>query len=328
MSAAPSMELALDFSHAAMEPPALSDAYRPPAPKDPWLERRTMTIGGSEIGALLAAYGLAPMDAMLPSWLLKENVEHYQRLGIPKMLAQKAGLRRRTKGDVKTKDAGNALERELLATYRSTLARHRVDPRSIRHADTVPKQWFPLVDRACPALAVTPDAWARAVDGELAMIELKCTFKPLAIIRAPWHYRCQLQAEMAVCGARWGLLVMGEEWIAPETATSGWEARRGPVRAFAMGRDEAMIALIRTVATEAWSVVEKLRNLALEVSAIEGVQTKAAREKRKAAAAKCAEVWSESRARMQAFADPTREHIESALEEIDGLDEILLKQSA
>lgn len=315
--------LALDFSNEAMEPPALSDAYRPPAPTDPWLERRTHAIGGSEVGALLAAYGLAPIDAILPSWLLEENVAHYQRLGIPKMLAQKAGLRNRTKGDVKSKDAGNALERELLGRYRSTIAKRRVDPKTIRHADTLPKQFLPFVDRHCPELAVTPDAWAKAWDGELAMIELKCTFKPLSIVRAPWHYLCQLQAEMAACGAKWGLLVMGEEWIASaDGARPGWEVRRGPVRAFPFGRDEAMIALIRTVCREAWSVVEQLRNVKLEFDEIGDAQTKKAREARKACAAKCGEIWNESRERMQAFADPTREYLETALSEIEGLDEL------
>lgn len=315
--------LALDFSNEAMEPPALSDAYRPPAPADPWLERRTHAIGGSEVGALLVAYGLAPIDAILPSWLLEENVAHYQRLGIPKMLAQKAGLRSRPKGgDQKSKDAGNELERELLGRYRATIAKRRVDPKSIRHASTLPKQFFPFVDRHCPALAVTPDAWARALDGELCMIELKTTYHPLAVVRAPWHYLCQLQAEMAVCGARWGLLVMGEGWIADEPGQNWTPRPRGPIRAFAVGRDEAMIALVRTVATEGWRVVEQLRNIAIEFDEIGNAQTKKAREARKAAAAKCAEIWGESRERMQAFADPAREYLETALSEIEGLDEL------
>lgn len=313
--------IVLDFSNEALTPPALSDAYRPPAPKDPWLDRRGATIGGSEIGALLTAYGLAPLDAILPTWLLEENVAHYQRLGIPKMLAQKAGLRGRPKGDQKTKDAGNALERELLARYKATIARHRVDPKTIRHADTIPKQWFPLVDRYCSALAVTPDAWARALDGELCMLEIKCTFKPLAIVRAPWHYRCQLQAEMAVCGAKYGILVMGEEWISDVAASATWTPKRGPIRAFAFERDEAMISLIRTVATEAWGVVESLRNIALEFDAIGDSQTKKAREARKAAAGRCAEVWSESRARMQAFAPASTRRIEDALSVLGDLEE-------
>lgn len=315
--------LALDFSIEGMEPPALSDAYRPPAPKDPWHERRSLAIGGSEVGALMVAYGLAPLGADLPRWLLEEYVVPYKALGVPKLLAQKAGLRARPKGGgQKVKDAGSELERELLAQYRATLAKHRLDPRSIRHADTLPKQFFPLVDRHCHALAVTPDAWARARDGELTMIELKTTYHPLKVVRPPWHYVCQLQAEIAACSARYGLLVIGEGWIQPEASAGGASRSRGPIRAFAFERDEQLIHLVRTVAAEAWSVVERLRDVALEFDEIGKAQTKKAREGRKACAAKCAEIWRESRERMQAFADPTREALEDALGAVEGLDEL------
>lgn len=317
--------LALDFSNAAMEPPALADAYRPNVPMDPWLARRTRAWGGSEVGPLLVAYGLAPLDAILPGWVLEQS-EHYARLGVPKILAWKSGLRARPAGDTKTKDAGNTLERELLARYKATIASCRVDPKTIRHADTLPRQFYPFFDGDCAHLAVTPDAWAKAHDGELAMIELKTSVKDLVVVRMPWHYRCQLQAEMAVCAARWGLLVIGERWIQPDGYSL--ERSRGPIRAFATARDESMIHLVRTVATEAWSVVEQLRNLALEVDALGDAQTAAARRTRKAAAAKCAELWIESRARMQAHADPSRAHLEHALSEIEGLDEILARQSA
>lgn len=316
----------LDMSHEAMEPSPLADCYRPSAPADPWLERRTYAWGGSEVGPLLVAYGLAPHNAILPAWVI-DQAEHYQRLGVPKLLAWKAGLRVRPAGDTKSKDRGSDRERELLSRYRAQQAhllpgRRRVDPRTIRHADTLPQQFFPFVDRHCHRLAVTPDAWARAArDGELVMIELKCTYKPISVVRPPWHYRCQLQAEIAACSARYGLLVMGECWIddaAPD----------GPVRAFAQQRDEELIARLRTVATEAWSVVEQLRGVAQEMDELGETKTAAARRAKKALVRRCAETWEASRASMAELRDPTRQHIDAALEEVDGLDEILARQSA
>lgn len=317
---------ALDFSNEAMEPGALADCYRPNAPEDPWLERRTYAWGGSEVGPLLVAYGLAPVDAILPSWVV-DQAEHYQRLRVPKLLAWKAGLRSRPVGDKKSKDRGSDRERELLHRFRAQQAnlrpaRRRVDPRTIRHADTLPQQFFPFVDRHCHRLAVTPDAWARAArDAELVMIELKCTYKPFSVVRPPWHYRCQLQAEIAACSARYGLLVMGECWVddaAPD----------GPVRAFAQQRDEELIARVRTVATEAWSVVERLRGIAQEIDELGDATTAAAKRAKKALTQQCGEVWDTSRASLAELRDPTSRHIDDALEEIEGLDEILARQSA
>jgi hypothetical protein len=320
------VSLAIDFSHEGMTPSPLSDCYRPAPSRDAWLERRTRAWGGSEIGALLVAYGLAPVDAILPGWLL-EQTEHYHRLGLPKLLARKAGLRGRPKGDTASMNRGNERERELLARYKAQqLAlpthRRRVDPKTIRHADSLPKQFLPFVDRERFPLAVTPDAWARAAtDGDLVMIEIKCTYKPLVVVRPPWHYRCQLQTEIAVCEARYGLLVVGECWV-DDTAPDG------PVRIFAMSRDEQMIALLRTVAAEAWEVVEELRSIALGIDALGDAKTAAAKREKKALVARCAETWEASRDRMSAYADPTRTHIEAALEEVDGLDEIMARQSA
>lgn len=317
----------IDMSHEAMEPPALSDAYRPSVPADGWLERRTHAWGGSEMGPLLVAYGLAPMTADLPVWVIEQS-EPYQRLGIPKLLAWKSGLRPRTKGDQRSKRIGSDREHELYLRYRAGAAKFRVNPRSMRYANSIPRQFLPFVDRRCHRLAVTPDAWAKAHDNELAMIELKCTFKPVIGPRAPWHYRVQLQAEIGACDARYGLLVMGEQWINDPATPDKPKPPDGPIRVFAFARDDAMIQLIRTVATEAWEVVEQLRNLALEVDALGNAQTAAARRTRKAAATKCAEVWRASLERMRAFRDPTREYLDDVLGELDGLDEILARQSA
>lgn len=277
------------------------DAQRPREAEDPWLRRRTHAWGGSELAPLLYAYGLAPLDAGAPGWVI-EQAEHYKTLGVPKVVAWKAGLRPRPKGDVRSQTTGANRERELLARYKRTIARRRVRPESIRHADTVPREWFPLVDRHCTRIAVTPDAWARSAraDGGLVAIELKCTYRG-GTLALPWHYRVQLQAEIAAMDAVGGILVVGDGWIDDREPD-------GPVRAFPVAPDARTIDLSRTVAIEAWSLVEALR---------EAKNAKA-----------CRALWAESEQRMRGLKSPDIAHMESALAEIEGLDEILLQQRA
>lgn len=89
------------FSHEAMSVDPLDGVYRGREEKDPWLRRRTWAWGGSELAPLLYAYGLAPLSAAAPAWVI-EQAEHYKALGVPKLIAWKAGLRARPKGDRKS----------------------------------------------------------------------------------------------------------------------------------------------------------------------------------------------------------------------------------
>ncbi len=283
----------LDFSDQAMTPSALADCYRPSEQKDPWLRRRTHAWGGSEVAPLLVGYGLAPLSASLPGWVL-EQAEHYKRLGTPRLVAWKAGLRGRPKGDTLAKKRGRDRERELLVRWRSSLAGRRVDARTVRHADTVPRQFFPLVDRYCHRLAVTPDAWARAHDGSLVAIECKCTYYA-PILGVPWHYYVQLQAEMATMEADHGLLVVGEQWVDENEPD-------GPVRAFVVMPDASTVYLIRAVCVEAWALVEALR------------------EERDAR--RCRALWTESVERMREHRAPDIAELEDVLAGIAGIDEL------
>jgi hypothetical protein len=307
---------ALDFSVEGMEPSALSDAYRPAARpasslEEEWHENRTHAWGGSEMAPLLVAYGLSPLRSTPPTWVLDQS-EHYQRLGVPKLLAWKAGLRARPQGDKVTKDLGNDRERELLARWRTTLAHRRIDPATLRHSSSLPRSFLPFVDRRCHRIAVTPDAWARALDRELAMVSAKCTYKPLSQGALPWHYVPQVQAEIGTCGARHGIVVVGEGWVDPSPERPG-----GPIRAFVVPRDEDMIALQRALATEAWAVVVELRALAAEVDALGERKDKAAQAAKKTAAKACAAAWSASRERMGHLRDPAREQLEDVLSGLD-----------
>jgi hypothetical protein len=283
----------LDFSNAGMTVDPLSDAYRPTAERDPWLHRRTHAWGGSELAPLLFAYGLAPLTATPPAWVV-EQAEHYKALGVPKLIAWKAGLRPRPKGDVRSMGIGAGREKELLTRYKATIARRRVKPESIRYADTVPREWFPLVDRHCTRIAVTPDAWARSVKSNgLVALELKCTYRG-GTLALPWHYSVQLQAEIACMEAVGGILVVGDGWVDEREPD-------GPVRAFPVGPDKQTIGLSRAIATEAWALVEALR-------AVEDDRT---------AGKKCRELWRASEARMRSFRSEESARLDAAL---DGLD--------
>lgn len=301
---------ALDFASLDEPPAALSDAYRGSDERDPWLRRRTHAWGGSEVAPLLTAYGLAPLDATSPRWVT-EQAEHYKRLGIPKLIAWKSGLRARPKGDVVSMSRGNDREKELFDRYRLGLARRRVDPRSMRYADRFPREWFPLVDRRSHRLAVTPDAVARDHQGGLVAIELKCTFKECSAL--PWHYRAQLEAEMATMEAVGGLLVVGERWV-DDTSPDG------PIRAFAVRPDPQFAELLRLVCIEAWHVVTELRDVARRVDEL-GTSAADKREKKRLAE-EAAETWRKSHARMQSHRDDDVAHLDQVLADLEGLDDL------
>lgn len=316
----------LDFASLDEPPPALSDAYRPDAPEDDWLRRRTHAWGGSEAAPLLVAYGLGPLGVHLSGWVT-EQAEHYQRLGIPKVLAWKSGLRPRKKRN-RAMERGVELERRLYQRYKEVLAPRRFDPAKLRYSTSAPIEWFPLVDRHSRALAVTPDAWARNREGELGAIELKCTFRPMDAI--PWYYRVQLEAEMAVMEARWGALVVGERWIDERT-----DVPPGPVRAFYVRPDPAMVQLIRLTCREAWHLAEELRDCAdivdgcaAKLEGYAGRSDKAAKAAvrelkgiRKEAAASAKAAWQRSYARL-ANHRKERDALNAVLDSIEGLDEI------
>lgn len=277
----------------------------------PWLDRRTHAIGGSEVAPLLLAYGLAPLDATYPGWVL-DSAEYYKRLGVPKLLAWKSGLQPEPEGDTTSKDRGNDREVELFQRYRAMVAElpkeaQLVDPKKMRHAQTFPREWFPLVDRHCHRLAITPDAVARDHRGDLVAIELKTTFKPCA--SASWHYLAQLEAEMAAMGAARGIVVVGDQWVADDVPD-------GPVRDFARRPDPVFTGLIRRTCIEAWGVVECLREIASEVAPLrargaacadtkEGRREKRQLDKRRLALTKeCGPIWERSVERMRAHRDP------------------------
>jgi hypothetical protein len=69
-----------------------------------------------------------------------------------------------------------------------------------------------------------------------------------------------VQAQLAVSGADYGLLVCGEMW-------SAWHGNDGRVRVWLVERDEAQIDAIRAAVRDGWAAVEAARaGAAKEVS--------------------------------------------------------------
>lgn len=224
----------------------------------PWQRRRAMAFGASDVPAVLLA--LARRSGDCPRYIAEkaEPVRVPGGIGVARIFAEKAGL-------VAPKRVGSAAakgtkrERELLVQWRMRLehqqyycdAERLLVPESIQHADDAPLEWYPLVDRHCPALTCTPDAWCRDVLGQLVGIELKCSATERR--QLPWWWRDQKMAQLAVTGEAYGLLVCGEFWAA-------WHGNDGTIRAWPVERDEDAIAEVREACTTGWEMVEELKS--------------------------------------------------------------------
>jgi hypothetical protein len=162
-------------------------------------------------------------------------------------------------GVVEPRSAGGAAargterERELLQQYTEQLRRgivRGIDPESVRHADSMPSEWLPIIDRHQPRLACTPDAWGRDSFGILHALELKCSVTERTEL--PWYWALQVQGEMACMGADGGYVVCGEYWAAHH-------GQDGPIRVWEVERDEETIARARQLCADFWEAVEFVR---------------------------------------------------------------------
>jgi hypothetical protein len=228
-------------------------------PVDPWHARRAMTFGASEVPALVVGLGtLGDWVGYVgtPGYLLDKAKLFPSPIGmVPRIILEKAGVRAPLKVG-KAAAAGTRRERELLLAWKAEVDAglhpdaDGVDVGSIRHADAAPKEWFPLVDRECPSLAVTPDAWCRDMFGANVGVELKCSTYAADVL--PGWWLDQKQAQIAACAEDWGIVVQGVDWSA------GWK-KDGPVRSWRVDRDDARITLIRDVCRRGWEMVEAIR---------------------------------------------------------------------
>lgn len=209
--------------------------------RDPWLERRGYGWGASEIASLLLAY-----DYRREEWA-DARVYHrddaaMSRWGVPLCVARKAGLTR-GKATSFAMRRGQERERELIETWARESGYD-----DVTLASTAPREWYPLVDRHCPALTATPDAWCRGPSGEHVVVEAKCTTDhPM---RLPWYWRVQVSAQIACMSAACGVLVCGPGWI--------FDSGAQPV-SWLIERNESEIARVRDVARFAWAVVQSVK---------------------------------------------------------------------
>lgn len=240
------MTVALDEAAPVAEAPAEPAAAA-------WHARRALGFGASDVPALLRALGVISEPAT--QYIEKRARVTRNTRGLPRIIAEKAGLvAPLAAGSAASK--GAARERELLATWRALLERRiyadetaesLVVPSSIRHADAVPRCWWPLVDRHAPILTATLDAWATDYLGSALVVEIKCSMEEC--LELPWWWRWQVIAQLAVSGADYGLVVCGERW-------SAWHGDDGPVRVWLVERDEQEIEMVRDAARRGWAQVQ------------------------------------------------------------------------
>lgn len=230
------------------------------APSDPWLARRSLGFGASDVPALLLAAGLRSADGA-PGYLTDKARITNRTRGVARLFAEKAGIVPPLKVS-SAADKGTAREREVLATWRTMLSRGvyydeaiegLVLPDRLMHADALLKSAWPLCDRFAPNLSATLDAWGWDAIGSEFVVEIKCsaTARP----SLPWWWRDQVLAQLAVTGADFGLLCCGEFW-------SAWHGNDGPIRVWMVERNEAEIELIREVSRNGWRLVECMRRAA------------------------------------------------------------------
>ena len=206
-------------------------------PEDPWLARRRLTFGASEVPALLLALGLVPPTPTTPKYM----VDLAKRL-----FGVKAGTRKPASAG-RAAQMGNDVEVELLRAWNA-------DPCSgypaASHASSIPREWLPLVDRHCPRLSCTPDAWCRR-SGELVNVQIKTDVGGGKRMITPW-WRSQVQAEMAVTGSARSVLLYGGGWACD------WMDRRERPVAWVVERDEVEIERIRSAVIVGWNRVEQI----------------------------------------------------------------------
>lgn len=243
---------ALDFAGLDTWTP---DPEEVPPPADPWLARRGLAWGASEMAMVMVATGRAEA-AQLPRWAQDRVRVTNRTRGVPRIIAEKAGIVRPRKAG-RAAELGTEREVELLRAWQGEIARGayaleeeaRLEAESVTHASAVPREWMPLQVRGGVMIAATPDGWARDVAGSLYDVELKCTG---AVNDLAWSWRVQVQAQGLATGSAGAFVVAGEWWAV--------EAReRGRVLRAFVEPDLEMRREMVQAAREAWSMVEALR---------------------------------------------------------------------
>ncbi len=223
-----------------------------------WLARRALTWGASEIAPIVYhlhhdTFGTSfSADGFADDWRkwVKAEAEPPKRLGnlphnhYPRCVYRKAGLMAKRKAGAAAK-AGIRRELELLEKARPMLT----EVFDLAYADTVPRSWFPLIDRRAPMLSATPDSWGVDMFGDHVAVEIKTTQQNHDAI--PLEHVVQVHAQMAVMEATHAWLVVGHGYAAD------WR-EDGPITVHRIERNELLVDAIRDAATLAGEWLKEL----------------------------------------------------------------------
>ena len=218
-----------------------------------WQARRSLTWGASELspivhflgGAEFAKdFGGGQFATEWRKWVKDESALPKQKrqrgktlphMKCPRALYRKAGLMARRKAGAAAQQ-GLRRELEVLNAARPLLK----DLFDIAYADSVPRSWFPLIDRRSPSLSATPDSWGTDIFGDHVTIEIKTTREMMDAI--PLSYLVQVHAQMAVMNAAGARLVVGHCYANPRVPD-------GEITVHRIDRNERIIDAVREAAS-------------------------------------------------------------------------------
>lgn len=236
-------------------------------PRLRWLARRGLGIGCSDLPAVWLALGLATLQQRRDALeYLHQRADwfHARRAGdAPKEPAVATQARR-----------GRHREPDLFKHWINALKNGRaaipaeadVDPRTVVHVEAHPtlQRLLPFIDRHERRLWDSTDAVALTHDRRLVVVQGKCIVQRLAPTECPWYWSLQVQGEIAVTDADYGLVICGEGWAAPHGDDWRMHVKSDSIRPYLVERDDALIATIRRTVRESWDRIVGLRERAAE----------------------------------------------------------------
>lgn len=245
------IELALDLLEVQLSEGQLD------CPRARWLARRRLGIGCSDLPAMWLALGLATYDERVRAKeYIHNHADYFHSAKVGHERAPKVGSAARR---------GRKQEVDLFRTWKQRLTDKRfvhevekeIDARTFIHVEGHPtlQRILPIVDRHEPRLIDSTDALALTTDKKLVVVQGKCT-GDLVGTDCPWYWTLQVQGEIAVTDADFGVVVCGEGWA------SGFEPAPDSFRVWAIPRDQHRIAEIRSAVRDSWARVDALRSAA------------------------------------------------------------------
>lgn len=234
-------------------------------PRARWLARRGLGVGCSDLPAVWLALGLASLQER------REALEYlHQRADW--FHVRKAGTGPREPRVAKDARRGRHREPDLFKHWIASLKAGRssipveaeIDPRTVVHIEAHPtlQRLLPITDRHERRLWDSTDAVALTHDRRLVVVQGKCIVQPIAPTTCPWYWSLQVQGEIAVTDADFGLVICGEGWSAQHGDDWRMHVRSDSIRAYLVARDDALIATIRRTVHECWDRIVGLRERA------------------------------------------------------------------